>query len=72
MDDNGESVKNRIVELLKEQPEGITITELAHLLGLHRQTATKYLFELKGAHVIRTRAVGPARLLYLNGEGEQQ
>ncbi len=72
MDDNGESIKNRIIELLNKQPEGITITELAGMLKLHRQTTTKYLFELKGANMIRTREVGPAKLLYINGEGEHK
>ena len=72
MDDTSESVENRIIELLKEHPEGITITELSNLLRLHRQTATKYLFGLKGANMIRTREVGPAKLLYLNGEGEHK
>jgi len=65
MNNNGERVKEKIVNVLKRHPEGITIKSLSQILGLHRQTITKYVFELKGAGVIYRRRVGSATLHYL-------
>lgn len=64
---NGEKIKVEILELLKKNPEGLTIANLSEKLEVHRQTATKYVFELKGAGKIRIRAVGSATLIYING-----
>lgn len=62
---NAEKVKAEILELLGSHPEGLTIQEIAHHIDLHRQTVTKYLYELAGAQLIIRRQVGPATLHYL-------
>ena len=62
---NGEGVKREIVKLVKQHPQGLTITELAKKIGIHRQTVTKYVLELKGSGVILRRHVGSASLHYL-------
>jgi DNA-binding IclR family transcriptional regulator len=61
---DGEKVKQKILALLEKHPEGLTIADVSRALGLHRQTVTKYIFELKGADALRQRQVGPALLHY--------
>ena len=51
--------------MLRKHPEGMTISEIAERIGLHRHTSTKYIHELMGAGVVYQRKVGPARLCYL-------
>jgi predicted ArsR family transcriptional regulator len=69
---NGEETKNKILELLKKHPDGLTIADISKELGLHRQTVTKYVFELRGAEIVRTRTVGPATLIYLNHRSDHK
>ena len=54
-----------IINILRKNPDGLTLTSIAELTGLHRHTATKYVYELKGAGVISERDVGSAKLCYL-------
>jgi len=58
-------LKERIVETLRQHPEGLTIQDISRLIGAHRHTATRYLAELKGAGIIQYRVIGPAILHYL-------
>ncbi len=64
-DKESEKIKSKIISILKDHPEGLTIKELSDLMKLHRQTVTKYIFELKGAGLIHRRPVGSATLHYL-------
>jgi DNA-binding transcriptional ArsR family regulator len=66
MNDNSERYKRMALSILKRHPEGLTIRSLSEITGVHRQTVTKYVFELKGAGIIHRRRVGSATLLYLN------
>ena len=54
-----------IINILRKNQDGLTLTSIAELTGLHRHTATKYVYELKGAGVINERDVGSAKLCYL-------
>ena len=54
-----------IINTLRKHPDGLTLTSIAELTGLHRHTATKYVYELKGAGIINERDVGSAKLCYL-------
>ncbi len=54
-----------IINILRKNQDGLTLTSIAELTGLHRHTATKYIYELKGAGVINERDVGSAKLCYL-------
>ena len=67
---NGEMLKQKALDLLRHNPEGLTIADISKKLGAHRQTVTKYIFELKGANKIRIRTIGSASLVYLNGGGK--
>jgi predicted transcriptional regulator len=61
----GEQIKEKIIELLRKHPEGLTIQDLAKELKVHRQTVTKYVLELKGAGIVIRKRVGSATLHYL-------
>lgn len=58
-------VKDRIKKVLSEHPEGLTILDIAKLVGVHRHTVTKYVYHLIGSGEIYQREVGTARLCYL-------
>ena len=66
------STKKRLVEnLLRKNTDGLTITEIASLLKISRNTVAVALAELKGEGRIRVREVGMAKLHYLEkGEGK--
>lgn len=65
MNSNGERLKKQTLSILKTHPEGLTIRSLSEIIGVHRQTITKYIFELKGAGIVHRRRVGSATLHYL-------
>lgn len=65
MNDNGERLKRMTLSILKRHPEGLTIRTLSEMIGVHRQTITKYVLELKGAGIVYRRRIGPAILHYL-------
>ena len=65
MNSNGEKLKRQTLSILKTHPEGLTIRSLSEIIGVHRQTITKYILELKGAGIIHRRRVGSATLHYL-------
>jgi len=70
MNNNGERIKSITLDILKNHPEGLTIRSLSEIIGVHRQTITKYIFELKGAGIVHIRRVGSATLNYLNKYSE--
>ena len=37
------NVEERIVEILRKNPEGLTIVDVAKQLRMHRHTASKYI-----------------------------
>jgi len=65
MKGNEKEMKEKITKLLGDHPEGLTIEELSKLIKVHRQTITKYIFELTGNGTVLRRWVGPASLHYL-------
>jgi DNA-binding transcriptional ArsR family regulator len=68
MNDSSERLKGMTLSILKSHPEGLTIRSLSEIMRVHRQTITKYVFELKGAGKIYRRRVGSATLHYLKDE----
>ena len=62
-------ITERVIEILSKHPEGLTATDLAKLLGIHRHTVTKYLYQLIGSEDIYQRQVGPAKLYYISKKG---
>ncbi len=58
-------IKDKILQILEDHPEGLTIKSISRISGAHRQTVTKYLFWLNGAGIVYRRKVGSATLHYL-------
>jgi DNA-binding CsgD family transcriptional regulator len=66
------STKKRLVEnLLRKNTDGLTITEIALLLKITRNTVAVALAELKGEGKLRIREVGMAKLHYLERGGQK-
>jgi len=62
---NGKNIKQEIIKILGNHPEGLTLQALSNKIGISRQTTIKYVFELKGSGIIYRRRVGSATLHYL-------
>lgn len=60
---NGET-KERILATLAEHPRGLTISDIADRLDIHRATAAKYLEVLRVEDRVEQRVVGQAKLHY--------
>jgi DNA-binding Lrp family transcriptional regulator len=58
-------IKQRIIEVLSKHPEGLTFTQIAVELGMHRHTITKYIYKLDGEGVIFVRDLKTLKLCYL-------
>lgn len=58
-------IRERIIEVLKKNQEGLTIIEISKILGVNRATVTKYIYELFGSGIISQRKVGSAKLCFL-------
>ena len=59
--------KEAVIEVLRRNTDGLTVTEIAALLRIARNTVAVALAELKGEGRIRIREVGMAKLHYLQG-----
>ena len=57
--------RERIIEVLRTHPEGLTLQKLSELVKMSRLTTTKYVHELIGAGIVYQRKVGVAKLCYL-------
>jgi predicted transcriptional regulator len=57
--------KNRIVRVLKEYPEGLTVSRVAELANLSRLTTSKYLSIMEVEKVVEFRKIGMAKLFKL-------
>lgn len=58
--------KNRIIKILTENPEGLTIKQLTFFVKQNRLTVTKYMHELIGESKINVRKLGNVKLITLN------
>jgi len=68
---SGDLLKKKIIETVGNHPEGLTIQDLARILGAHRQTVTKYIMFLEGSGIIHRRRLGSATLHYLKEQYEK-
>lgn len=59
------NIKKNILEVLSKHPEGLTFTQIARELGMHRHTITKYIYELKGEGTVSIRDLRTLKLCYL-------
>ena len=56
--------KELVVGLLKKNTDGLTVSGIAKILKISRNTVAVVLAELKGERLIRVRIVGMAKLNY--------
>ena len=63
-----ESNRDKVIRILKQFEEGLTITALSEKASLARNTVKIILAELKGAEHLRVRKVGMAKLHFWNGK----
>ena len=61
---SSEETKEKIYKVIKENPEGLTINEVAKLAGVSRITASIYIHELLGEGKIHQRKIGAYRILF--------
>jgi len=59
------NVKDLIIKVLREHPEGLMLSEIAELTRMNRLTVTKYVHELMGSKSIFQKKVAAARVCYL-------
>jgi predicted transcriptional regulator len=59
------NVRERIIKILKEHPEGLTIMNISNIAGMNRLTISKYVYGLITENLILQRKIGPAKICYL-------
>jgi DNA-binding IclR family transcriptional regulator len=59
------NIKEKILKLLSEHAEGLTFTQIAVEVGMHRHTVTNYVHELRGEGKISIRDLKTLKLCYL-------
>jgi predicted transcriptional regulator len=62
------NIRDMILEALKSNPQGITISALSKKTGTNRVTVSKYIYGLLTEGIVFERSVGPAKLCYLKEE----
>lgn len=58
--------REKIMDLLEKNPNGLTILDISNSLEANRNTITKYIYELSGAKIIIQRKIGSAKLCFLS------
>jgi len=56
------NIEQKILEYLRKTPYGLTIEEIRKLLGISRNTASKYLHILEAKGEVKARNIGKAKL----------
>jgi len=59
------NVREKVIDILKEHPEGLTILNISKILGMNRITVSKYVYGLISEKIIHQRKIGPAKLCCL-------
>jgi predicted Zn-ribbon and HTH transcriptional regulator len=61
-----EKLKEKIVSVLRKNPMGLTISNIAKLVDSNRTTIPKYLYQLKGEKKVLLKEIGPAKVFFFN------
>ena len=64
-----QETKHRILNLVKENTDGLTISDISRMLEIHYTTASKYLAVLEAEKRIVRRGIGMAKLFRLAPNG---
>jgi DNA-binding IclR family transcriptional regulator len=57
-----EKTKRLILDALQKNRDGLTISDVSRLLGLHYTTASKYLAVLEAMNLVTRRDIGMAKV----------
>ncbi|MGC8993283.1 MAG: hypothetical protein ACP5H3_00690 [Candidatus Aenigmatarchaeota archaeon] len=60
----GEDTKDKIYKVIKENPDGLTVQEVAKKANVSRITASIYVHELLGEGKIYQKRIGAYRILF--------
>ena len=58
-------VREKIIKILKDYPDGLTILNISTLVGMNRITIAKYVYGLMVEGLVSQRKIGPAKLCCL-------
>jgi len=67
-----QNIKQKVIVVLSKHPEGLIVNEISNLLGIHRHTLTKYIYQLVGEQLIYQRKIGSAKLCCLRVENDKK
>lgn len=65
-------IKNKIIDVLKSHPEGLTILSISKILGMSRFTISKYVYGLFYENLITQRKVGTSKICCLKEEKNEK
>jgi len=65
------NIKENIINILKEHPEGLSIIDISKYMGISRQTVSKYILGLIAERIIKIHKIGPTKLCYLKKQGKK-
>jgi hypothetical protein len=65
-------IKNKIIDILKSHPEGLTILSISKILGMNRSTISKYAYGLFYENLITQRKVGTSKICCLKEEKNEK
>ncbi|WP_317136635.1 helix-turn-helix domain-containing protein [Methanochimaera problematica] len=57
---------SRVMELLKDEPRGLSITDISRLLNMNRNSVSKYLNMLLISGHVDMRSIGVAKVYFLS------
>ncbi|MEM0333622.1 MAG: winged helix-turn-helix transcriptional regulator, partial [Candidatus Aenigmatarchaeota archaeon] len=60
----GETTKEKILNVIKENPDGLTIQEIARKAKVSRITASIYVHELLGEGKVHQKKIGVYRIIF--------
>jgi predicted transcriptional regulator len=66
------NIRQRIIEVLRKHPDGLIVNEISKILGIHRHTLIKYIYQLVGEQSIYQRKIGSAKLCFLRVENDKK
>jgi PAS domain S-box-containing protein len=64
--DEGDRIKGKILQELRSNPKGLTVSEVSRKIGLNRNSTAKYLDILRINGRIDMRALGRAKMFYIS------
>jgi DNA-binding IclR family transcriptional regulator len=59
------NVREKIIKILKEHPEGLTLLNISKITRMNRITISKYVYGLIAENLVYQRKIGPAKMCYL-------